>query len=433
MADDCGAHRHHDENGTTNEEVQPRWFTVGVGSVGAASLFSDTGHEIVTALLPSFLTSVLHSSAASLGAVEGFSDALMGVARMIGGPLANQPRLRQRLATSGYVGTAVATGAIGLTVAVWQAGLLRAIGWASRGLRSPARDALLAGLVPPGTYGRTFGVERAGDNLGAVIGPLLAAALVGWIGVRPTIYVAFLPGLLAAVAITVAARESRRQGERPGGAIGLRLRGLHEAGLLAPLTPVALFEFGNVAVTLLILRATQLLTSGSRSAAMATSLAVLVYAAHNALGAVVALVGGRWVDVAGPRRVFAAGAVVYVLAYAGFAIGPHDWWWLLVAFTLAGSGIGIAETAESTLVAQILPDALRGSGFGVLGGIQATGDLVSTVVVGALYTAVSPTAGFVYADVWMLTSVAASALVKGRGPSGGNRRGARPARPERAS
>lgn len=98
------------------------WLTAGVGSVGAASLFSDSGHEIVTAVLPSFLTTVLHSSAAALGLIEGFSDALVGVAKVIGGPLANDPRRRRRLATGGYVGTAVATGAIGLAATVWQAG-----------------------------------------------------------------------------------------------------------------------------------------------------------------------------------------------------------------------------------------------------------------------------------------------------------------------
>lgn len=250
-----------------------------------------------------------------------------------------------------------------------------------------------------------------------MIGPLLAAGLVSWVGIRPAIYFAFIPGLLAAVAITVAAREARKRGEPPSERIRLQLGDLRRAGLGAPLLPVVLFEFGNVATTLLILRATQLLTSGGRSVAAAASLAILIYAAHNAFGAVVALIGGRWIDAAGPRVVFGAGAAVYVLAYAGFAIGPHAWWWLLVAFTLAGSGIGFAETAESTLVARLLPEGLRGSGFGVLGGVQAVGDLVSTVVVGVLYTVVSPTVGFAYAACWMLASFATTAATTHRRPA----------------
>ena len=122
----------------------------------------------------------------------------------------------------------------------------------------------------------------------------------------------------------------------------------------------------------------------------------------------VALIGGRWLDRSGPRSVFAVGAGLYVGAYLLFAIGPHEWYWLLLAFSLAGSGIGLAETSESTLVARALPDSLRGSGFGVLGGVQALGDIVSTVTVGILYVVFSPFVAFAYAATWMLLSLSAS-------------------------
>jgi MFS family permease len=387
------------------------WLTRGVGSVGAASFFSDSGHEIATAVLPSFLTTVLHSSASALGLIEGFADALTGVAKLIGGPLANDTTRRRRLATGGYLGTAVATSAIGLATAVWQVGVLRAVAWASRGIRSPARDTLLASLAPPHAYGRAYGVERAGDNLGAVAGPLLAAGLVTWVGIRSAIYFAFVPGVLAAVAITVAAVEARKLDVAPRQRARLHLASLRGAGIARPLAPIALFEFGNIATTLLILRSTQLLTHGGRSATAAASLAILIYALHNAFGAGVALIGGHWLDKSGPRRVFGTGAALYVLAYAGFAADVHAWWWLLVAFTLAGSGIGLAETAESALFARALPDRLRGSGFGVLGAVQAAGDLVSTAVTGVLYATVSPTAGFAYAAAWMLLSLSSTVLL----------------------
>lgn len=386
-----------------------RWLTPGVGGVGAASFFSDSGHEIATAVLPSFLTSVLHGSAAALGLIEGFADALTGIAKLFGGPLANDPGRRRRLATGGYLGTALATGAIGLATAVWQVGVLRAAAWASRGIRSPARDALLASIAPPHAYGRAYGLERAGDNLGAVVGPLLAGGLVAWIGVRPTIYVAFVPGILAALAIGVAAREARRRQAADGSRARPRFAwgALHQAGVVRALLPIALFEFGNVATTLLILRATQLLTAAGHGVSAATSLAIVIYAAHNAFGSAVALGGGRWVDRSGPVVPFALGGVLYVLAYLGFAVGVGTWWWLLISFTLAGSGIGLAETAQSALFARLLPDHLRGSGFGLLGGVQALGDIVATAVVGVLYSVVSPAAGFAYAAGWMAASAVA--------------------------
>lgn len=384
------------------------WLTAGVGSVGAASFFSDSGHEITTALLPSFLTSVLHGSAASLGIIEGVSDALMGVTKLVGGPLANDPERRRRLAVGGYLVTALVTGGIGFAVTLWQAGILRATAWMARGIRSPARDALLSSLAPEEAYGRAFGLERAGDNLGAVVGPLLAAVLVGWIGIRPTLWCAAIPGVLAAIAITVAAREARRlpKGERIP--VRFDLAGLRQAGLTRPFVPIVFFEFGNTATTLLILRATQLLHTGSRTLVAATSLAIVIYAAHNAFAALVSFAGGHWIDRAGPRLVFGTGAALYVLAYGGFAVGPHSWPILLVAFILAGSGIGLSETSESALVARALPDRLRGSGFGALGGIQAAGDVVASVTVGILYTVVSPEVAFGYAAGWMVLSVASS-------------------------
>ncbi len=394
------------EDPATPERPRP-WLTRGVASVGLTSFFSDSGHEIATAILPSFLISVLHSSAATLGLIEGISDALTGVAKLLSGPLANEQGRRGRLASGGYLGTALATGAIGLCVAAWQVGALRALAWTSRGMRSPARDSLLASLAPSHGYGRAFGVERAGDNLGAVVGPLLAAGLVAWVGIRPAIYFAFIPGALAAVAITVAAREARRQG---GSIVPRRVRlelaALRQAGVVRALIPIALFEMGNVATTLLILRATQLMHNGATTLALATFLAILLYSGHNAFGAVVALLGGHWLDRANARVVFATGAALYILAYVGFALPLHAPLFLLAAFALAGSGIGLAETAESTLFARLLPDHLRGSGYGVLGATQAVGDFTSSAVVGLLYVAVSPSVGFAYAASWMALSLA---------------------------
>lgn len=405
----------HDGAGDGVVEAPGRsWLTPGVGAVGAASFFSDTGHEVTTSVLPTFLTGTLGASAAAVGFIDGISDALIGVMKLIGGPMANDPHRRGRMASGGYVGTAVATGAIGAAVTVWQAGVLRAIAWLSRGLRSPARDALLASMTPKSARGRAFGLERAGDNLGAVAGPLLAAGLVAWLGVRPALYLAAIPGLLAAVAIIVAAREARHRVTAEGEPTPRRLEwaALRDAGMLRALLPVALFEFGNVAATLLILRATQLLTSPQRSVTAATSIAILIYAVHNVVATVASLAAGRWYDRTGPRAVFATGAAVYVIAYSVFAAGGHNTLVLALGFAAAGAGIGLAEPTQSAVISQLVPDRLRGSGFGVLGAVQATGDLVATVVVGLLYTLASPMVAFGYAAAWMAASVIASGMLR---------------------
>lgn len=396
---------------------QAGWLNAGVVGVGAASLCSDASHEMVTSLLPAFLTSALGAGPAALGAIDGVADALTGISKLAGGPLANDPQRRGRLAAGGYLGTAVATAAIGLTVAVWQVAALRAIAWVSRGVRSPARDMLLTDRAARDAYGRAFGVERAGDNAGAILGPLLAAVLVAVIGIRETMLLSIIPGVLAAVAITIAARRVRRTLTPAAGrrTLTLHLGELRRAGLARALTPVALFELGNVATTLLILRASDLLQAGGREATAATSLAILLYAAHNAAASVAAIGGGQLADRFTARHVFMAGAAVYIGGYLVFAVG---WPVLLLGFALCGVGIGFAETAESTLVAKALPERLRSNGFGVLGLTQAFGDLGATLVAGLLWSLLSPTVAFGYAAAWMIGSLLTSRMATHPDPTG---------------
>ncbi len=383
------------------------WLNKGIVGVGAASFFSDSGHELTTSLLPSFLTSVLHAGPAALGAIEGISDALVGLAKLAGGPLAAEPSRRARLASGGYLLTGLATAAIGLSTAVWQVSILRAVAWASRGIRSPARDTLLTSITPPSAYGRAAGIERAGDNAGAIVGPLLAASLVGFLGIRNAILVSFIPSFLAVAAITLAARHARHVLQQPGRrrTLSLNVSELRHSGATKALLPVACFELGNVATTLLILRATDVLAAGGRAPTAAAALAILLYAAHNAMATLAALVGGHLVDRVSARTVFGAGAAVYVGAYLLFAFAPGGLAGVLVGFLLAGIGIGFAETAETAAVAHALPDHLRGNGYGFLGLVQSAGDLGATLVAGVLWTLFSPAVAFSYVAIWMLGSV----------------------------
>ena len=373
---------------------------------------------MVTAVLPSFITHTLGGSAGALGLIEGVSDGLAGAAKLAGGSAANDETRRRNLAAGGYVVTGLAAAAIGAATAVWQAAILRAVAWVARGARGPAKNALLASLAPPEAYGRAFGFERTMDHAGAVTGPLLAAGFVATIGIRPTIYLSAVPGALAAIAIVAAAREAKGRGPVIRRRVHLELGALREAGMVRALAPVTLFELGNCATTLLILRATSLLHAG-RSVTDAAAVAVLLFAAHNLVGSAFSYPAGHVVDRRGPRLVFGAGALLFGLAYLGFALHVRAWPVLLVFFALAGAGLGLTDTAESALVARLLPNELRGSGFGLLGGIQSLGDFVSSAAVGLVWTLVSPGAAFVVAAVWMALSVVTTATVSPRFPDSG--------------
>ena len=128
------------------------WLNPGVKGIGAASLLSDLGHEVPTALLPRLITS-LGGSAAHLGLIEGVSDGISGLTRLLGGAVADDPGRRRSAAVGGYTTTALLSSLIGASTSVWQVGALRTGAWAARGLRGPARNALLAEAVPPAAFG----------------------------------------------------------------------------------------------------------------------------------------------------------------------------------------------------------------------------------------------------------------------------------------
>jgi MFS family permease len=382
------------------------WLTRGVAAIGGASFLDDVGQEVPTALLPAFLTATLGAPAAALGAIEGIANGFSGLARLAGGALADDPARRRTTAVGGYAATAVLTSLIGVATATWQVGVLRTGAWMTRGLRSPARDALLADVVPPDAYGRAYGFERALDNLGAIVGPLLALALVAVVGVRTAILLSIVPGLLAALAMLAAVRAAPilRQHERQP--FRIRIRPVVHGRLGRLLAGVSAFELGNAAATLLILRATELLTP-DRGHDAAVKVALLLYATYNLTATLSSVPAGRVTDRRGGVRVLVAGVVAFLVAYTGFAFAGAAVLPLVALFALAGVGIGLSETAQRAAVAALAPPALRGSAFGALAAVQAFGNLAASAVAGGLWTLVSPRAAFLYLAGWMVVSLAA--------------------------
>jgi MFS family permease len=395
-----------------NTTPQQRWLGPGVAGIGTASFLADVGHEIPTALLPNLLTATLRAPAAALGLIEGIADGLAGVARLAGGAIADDPHRRRTVAVGGYITTAILSSLIGAATAVWQVGVLRAGAWAARGLRVPARNALLADIVPASVYGRAYGFERAMDNLGAIAGPLLALALVGLVSTRTAIALSIIPGLLAALAIVYAIRHAPRAEERHRQPIRLRVRPVLTGRLGRMMVGVSAFEFGNVAATLLILRATELLTP-SRSQDRATQLALGLYVTYNLAATLASVPAGRLGDRHGAVLVLALGVGMFGLAYAGFAAGPTSVLTLAPWFVAAGVAIGCVETAEHAAVAALAPVELRGSAFGLLAAVQSFGNLAASAIAGLLWTAASPRIAFAYLVAWMLLALV-SLLAAGR-------------------
>jgi MFS family permease len=376
-----------------------RWLTRGVLGIGLASLFSDWGHEAATAILPAFLAS-LGAPAVALGIIEGVADGLSSFAKLAGGWIADRPHARKPVGVIGYLATGLAT--FGYTFAhSWPAILaLRSFGWIGRGSRGPSRDALLADAVAPEKIGRAFGFERAMDTVGAVLGPLCASALLAVWGVRGVLRATLVPGLLAALAFAMLVPASRR----PRGQFAPSF--ISSIQELPPrywryLLGVLAHGLGDFAPTLLIFRATQLLApsyGGIRAAAIAIGL----YTFHNLIDAAAAYPAGALGDKISKRALLAIGYSLAAIVAAGFIFAPPTIPALAALFGIAGIHLAIRDAIEKALAAELLPTESRGSGFGVLATVNGIGDLVSSVSVGILWSAVSPTAGFIYSGVLVL-------------------------------
>ncbi len=382
-----------------------RWFLPGVRAIGAASLLSDLGHEVPTALLPSFLSSTLHAPASALGLIEGIADLSGGAARFAGGPLADDPGRRRRTAVGGYLTTAVFSSAIGVAGAAWQVGVLRSVAWAARGVRGPSRNALLADIAPPAAYGRAYGFERAMDNLGAIGGPLLALGLVALAGVRTAIVISLVPGLFAAAAIVIAVRSAPGLSERERRALRFHVRTVVRGRLGGIIAGIAAFELANVAATVLILQATALLEHG-HSHATATKIALGLYAGYNLAATLVAVPGGHLIDRRGSLLVLVLGSAAFAGSFAGFAFAGSSIALLALLFAAGGVGIGLGEAAQSAAVAAYAPVDLRGSAFGLVAAVQALANFAASVIWGVLYTAVSPKTAFLYLAGWSMVALA---------------------------
>ncbi len=383
------------------------WLNSTVLAVGLASLFSDVGHEMATAALPAFLAT-LGASSAALGLIEGLADGLSSFAKLVSGAYTDRLPRRKPLAVIGYAITALGMGSFALATRWWQVLLGRAAGWIGRGARTPVRNVLLVEATTPETYGRAFGLERAMDSLGAVIGPLLAVGLVTAVGLRSTLALTLVPGLAAALLIALLVRETPRA---PGPARRVLdgFRGL-PAGFRQYLVGVGVAGMGDFSNTLLILWATQawapelgILRAGRR--------AMLFYVGYNVVYTVSCWVSGQAADRFPRRRVLAVGyalasvpAVALLLPGAGLAK-------FALVFAASGAYMGVWETVENAAAAEVLPADRRGAGFGVLATVNGIGDMISSGLVGVLWV-LSPAAamGFV-----IVTSLLGAALVSAQG------------------
>jgi len=395
------------------EQPQSSWLNRNVIGMAVTSLCADACYEMVTAVLPGFLATI-GVAAGALGWIEGTADALSSFMKLGAGWYSDRIGRRKPIVVLGYflAGTALSVFALAVS---WPLILLgRAVAWFGRGIRGPLRDAILSESVPPEAAGRAFGLHRAGDTIGAVIGPLIGVGLLSVLPAsnasapfRIIFVVSVVPGLAAVAAFALLVQEVRKSHTRQHRFWGA-LRDLPPA-FIHFLRGAGIFGMGDFSPTLLILAATSLLVP-HYGAARAAQIAALLYAWRNVIYAGAAYPIGALGDRMSKRALLAAGyfmgaftafATVGLFAYhiTGVAI-------LAIVFTAAGIYIAAEDALEGAIPAGLIAADARGTAYGVLGAVNGIGDLVASAAVGTLWAAVSPIAAFSFAGVLMLAGAA---------------------------
>jgi MFS family permease len=325
--------------------------------IGLVSLLNDFASEMVTPLIPLLLATVLGAGPMALGFIEGLADTTTNLIKLWAGRRSDLARRRRKpFVLIGYTLSNIVRPLIGFS-GNWLMVLgIRVTDRVGKGVRTAPRDAMLADVIPEGMAARVYGLTRALDHAGAVLGALAAAAVVYWGTERLDLVIAFsaIPGLFAVLLIIVGIREPARPAASSETLAPLRWQSL-SARTRAYLAAVGLFALGRIPETFLLLRGHEL--------GMGVVELLLLWAAMHTVKALTAEGAGRFADRNGRRPVLLSGYAVYILALTGlaFAVSAMQLWLLSLVL---GLHFGLTEGAERALVRDLAPSAERGTAFG---------------------------------------------------------------------
>ena len=423
---------------TPSTETGPRWrraltrgVTRNVVALGFVSLFTDISSEMLVYLIPLYLANVLLAPAAIIGGIEGVAESTASILKLISGALSDRLSRRRLLVGIGY-GTSVAAKALYLGAVAWPVVLAGRVGdRLGKGIRTSPRDALIADSTAPENRGVAYGLHRAMDTTGAFAGVLVAAAVI-WITegdatrltgdtFRILVLLALVPGVLAVATILIGVRDVPRAGNgttsaaTASAATAGAASSASETGLVRRIVGSvdewrrfprpfwlfmlanALFTLGNSSDAFLALR--------SQNLGLTLLALLLTIVAFNATNAIVAWPAGALSDRVGRRGLIAAAWLIYGVCYAGFAVATAAIW-VVPLWIAYGAYYALSEGVGKALVADLAPNDLRATAFGILNATQGLMILPASVIAGLLWSLIAPPAAF-----WFGAGCAAAATV----------------------
>jgi len=356
-------------------------LTADVKKLGWVSFWADVSSESVYPLIPVFLSRTLGAPAFAIGAIEGIANLTVALLRLVAGRASDRAPRRKPIVFAGYLASGIAKPALALALSPLAVMAIRVLDRFGKGIRSPARDAMLADLATAETRGAVFGFHRAMDSAGAFAGSILALGLVslGHFDPRSIFLFAGIPGTLAAIWVLSVREKPREIPPDPAPVKSFLPRETYP--LVAPLT---LFGVANSTDMLLLLQGSRLGLSPAQ--------VIGAYILYNAVYAGLSYPMGQLSDRIGRRKLIVAGWVLYAAVYAAVGFASVAGYWVLMA--IYGLYMAMTDGASKALIADYAPAESRGAAMGTLAALGGLGSLGGGIIAGVLMDRVSPVAGF---------------------------------------
>lgn len=356
------------------------------------SFLTDISSEMVLNILPLFMSSVLGIKTNIIGIIEGVAEATSSLLKVFSGWLSDKLHSRKWLAVAGY-GLSALSKPFFYFANSW--GAVAGVRWADRvgkGIRTAPRDALVADNVKPEQRGLAFGLHRAADTAGAMLGILIAALIVWRLQAgsarlaehtfRTVVLISLIPAFLAVLVLAVGTKEVSVGGETHKVRISFKELG---RDFTLFMLIVGIFDVGNSSDAFLVLRA--------QERGMSALNILLMLASFNLIYTVVSTPAGALSDKLGRRKLIIGGWIVYALIYLGFALARSA---VHVGLLYAAYGFyyGMAYGTAKAMVADLVPADLRGTAYGTYNAILGILDFPASLIAGLLWSGVGGWNGF---------------------------------------
>jgi len=363
--------------------------------LGLISLVNDSASDMIYPLVPLYLSSVLMAGPKALGLIEGIAESIGSILKLVAGVLADRTHKVKYWIVAGYGIAGLARPLIAFATSWTGVLMCRIADRIGKGVRTAPRDALLNLSVDPSQRGLAFGFHRAMDNLGAVVGPLLAAGLLALgMPLRYVLLSAVVPAI-AVIVLSLSVREPERPVAMKPTAFSWNLSEFPPA-FRRYLLVLALFMLGNSSNMFLLLRARELGLSETE--------VPMLWALVSFVAAVFSTPLSALSDRVGRRRLIVGGWGVYAVLYLIFGLLPAKAWLLWPMFAAYGLFLAATEGVEKALVADLVPKESSGTAFGWYNLIVGVLLLPASVIFGWLWATLSPLSAFAFGSACALAA-----------------------------